>query len=209
MKHLAIALISLTFFYVQASAQESDVDQLFVTPPMKAVEQRAYQVDQEIIVNIGVAPLDAFNKSFLAGLTYHKTFGDIWGWEVINAQAASNSNTGLKKDLLDNFGVEPEGILDFITTIFSTGVTYTPIYAKNLWFNKSVVYGELTFVGAAGAVTFDSGDSAPMVGIGVIPRFYINKRHSFKTDIRLNYHMGEGKSSNALLTINFGWAVHF
>jgi hypothetical protein len=81
---------------------------------------------------------------------------------------------------------------------------YTPIYSKNLFFNQSVVHGEMSFVGGGGVAGFHSKETATMVGGGFILRFFSSELVSYKLDGRLYYHTGQKKSSDLLLNINLG-----
>jgi hypothetical protein len=83
------------------------------------------------------------------------------------------------------------------------------VYNKNLLFNKSLVHGEISFLGGGGMASFKSGKSAPMAGGGLIFRFFMSDRWSWKFDNRVYYHFAEGMSTNYVLSINLGLAYEF
>lgn len=173
-------------------------------PQVVAVENRMYQPKSDVTLNVGLLPLDAFYKALTVGLSYNRDIGDSWSWGVINGQAAFTTDTGLKRDLIDNFAAQPQGILDYIRYYVTTDLIYTPIYGKNLLFNQSVMRTEMSLIGSAGAVNFNSGDMVPMVGFGGQIRFFSSETFSYKLDTRAYYHMAAGKSSNFVLNISFG-----
>ncbi|MBK7962863.1 MAG: hypothetical protein IPK04_17720 [Bdellovibrionales bacterium] len=110
----------------------------------------------------------------------------------------------MKRDLINNFSVKPQGILDSIKYHVATHVVYTPIYSKNLLFNNEVMHGEWSFVGGAGMVGYTSGDTAPMYGGGLIGRFFKSNIVSYKFDARIYAQTAQNKSSDLLLMLNIG-----
>lgn len=194
----------LIFFVATAFAETEKSVDAFDLPQVVAVENRMYQPKSDVTLSFGILPLDAFYKALTVGLSYDHDIGDSWTWGVINGQAAFTSDTGLKKDLISNFGVQPQGILDYIRYYVTSDLIYTPIYGKNLLFNKSILRTEMSLISSAGAVSFNSGDMVPMVGVGGQIRFFSSESLSYKFDTRLYYHMAANKSSNFVLNISFG-----
>lgn len=171
-----------------------------------ALEERQYWVNHDLTVKLGTYPLDSFNKSYVGGLSYAYMFKPYWGWEIVDFQWARNQSTGLKSDLINNFGVAPQGILDYISWVATTNLVYTPIYAKNLWFNSRVIYSEMSFVVGAGTVNYNSGDHAMAFGGGAVARYFLSQRTSLKFDGRLYYDLAQDKNSNLILMLNVGLA---
>lgn len=181
-------------------------DDPYDLPQVVAVENRLYSSKYDLSAHLSVMPLDAFYKAVGFGLSYTYSFNSYLSWEMLNAQSASTSDTGLKKDLLEDFQVEPEGILDSLKYLGSTNLIYTPIYAKNLLFNTSVMRSEFSFLGGGGIVGFKSGETAPMFGAGMMMRFFKSDSLSYKFDVRLYNHLGKGKSSELILMVGFAAA---
>lgn len=173
-----------------------------------AVQDRAYMVRKEISVHAGVLPLDAFNKSFIAGASYTYGWKPQWSWEVLNVSAALNQETTLKKDLQSNFNVQPKGILDYATSIVSTQINYSPLYGKYLLFNDKVVHNELSFGLTAGAVQYKTEGSVPILGAGIMSRYYRSEGSSIKFDARLLYQMSNKQSSDLVLYFTLGYSIH-
>jgi outer membrane beta-barrel protein len=178
-------------------------------PQVVAIESRLFQVKNEITPEIGILPLDAFNKSLTYGGTYTHYFSSYWGWEVLEFKMANNMNTGLKNDLITQFNVRPQGILDSIKYYGMTNLVYTPVYSKNLFFNQSIYHSDTSFVLGVGSVNFESGESAPIFGGGLMLRYFLGASTNIKLNSRLYYHTGQNKSSNFLLALNIGFSIQF
>lgn len=191
-------------FVVAAPAPSIARNDPYQLPPIVAVENRQFNPRHDLSLGVGILPLDAFYKSYSYGLSYTYGWKEFLRWEAINASLCSSQDTGLKQELLDKFRVQPTGILDSVRWMMTSNVVYTPIYSKNLLFNRSIVHGEFSGVAGAGLVGWSSGESAPMLGGGLIVRFFKSETLSFKFDNRLYYHFGKNKSSDLLLAINLG-----
>lgn len=196
---IALLLLSLSSF-----AQEKKETDPFDLPQVMAVENKKFNPWRDITLQAGVLPLDAFYKGLSVGVSYTHNFNSYLAWEMINANYTSTQDTNLKRDLLDNFSARPKGILDSVKYYATTHLVYTPIYSKNLLFNKDVMYGEWSFVGGGGTVGYNSGESALLVGGGLVARFFSSETFSYKVDGRLYYQTAPNKSSDLLLMINFG-----
>jgi outer membrane beta-barrel protein len=203
MTTLAKALMAGLALLAWARAKADPYD----PPKVVALEDRAYSTTQDLTVSLGYYPLDAFNKSYTGGLAYSYYFEPHWGWEIANFQWARNQDTGLKRDLIDNFGVQPKGILDYIDWVGTSNLIYTPAYSKSLLFNDQVAYSELSLVGGLGVVHFNSGEKATAFGGGIMDRFYLNQRYSVKVDVRTYYHDAQNKNTNFVLMLNLGLAI--
>src|SRR5262249_15942945 len=86
--------------------------------------------------------------TFGGGYTYH--FSDLWAWEVGQFLYVRSLDTDLKKELMQNFQVQPTQI-EQIEYFGGSALVLKPLYGKFAWFNKSVIHAEL-FVVAGGAV---------------------------------------------------------
>lgn len=178
-------------------------------PAVVAVDNKKFDPVHDFTLLAGFMPLDSFYKAYDFGLSYTYGWKNYLRWEVVNAAITSTTDSGLKKDLIENYNVEPVGILDSIKSIYTTNLVYTPIYSKNLFMNETIVRGELSFVGGGGVVTFKSGEQGSLYGGGIILRYFCTPAVSVKLDTRLYAHTAANKSSNSVLTINFGLSYSF
>lgn len=198
-------LISISLFSVFAFGKTDP----YSVPQTTAIENKMYEPSKELSFQLGLLPLDAFYKALLLNIGYTNYFQSYWGWEVVNLSMAFTQDTGLRNDLRTNFGVQEANYLDYINYTATTNLVYTPVYNKNLLFNKTLVHGEISFVGGGGMASFKSGRSAPMAGTGLIFRFFSSDRWSWKFDNRVYYHFAEGLSTNFVLSINLGLSYEF
>lgn len=203
-----LVVIAIGLFFSSPLLAQSRIN-AYEVPQVVAVEGKLYVPQKDLSVHIGILPLDAFYKALTLGISYTKQFESYLGWEIVNANAAFTQDTGLKKDLLDNFSVKPQGILEYPQYYITSNLIYTPLYSKSLVFNRNVVHSETSFVLGGGMVAFNSGESAPMFGGGAIFRIYKSHWISYKFDGRIYYTSAANKSSNFLLDINFGIAFEF
>ena len=207
MRHLLSKLILLAAVLTSTYAI-AEVDPYSV-PEAVTIENKMYEPSNELNLQLGVLPLDAFYKALLLNVGYTHYFQSFWGWEVFNGSIAFTKDTGLRNDLRTNFGVQEASYLDYIKYMVTTNLVYTPIYNKNLVFNKSLVHGEISFLAGGGMAAFKSDKSAPMAGAGLVYRFFMSDRWSLKLDNRLYYHFLPGTNSNYVLMINLGLAYEF
>jgi outer membrane beta-barrel protein len=176
------------------------------TPKVIAVQNRSYFLGDEFTVQAGYLPLDSFTKYLAFGATYAHFFSDFLGWEVVNGQYAQALDTGLRSDLTTNFGATAlkGDVLQYYAT---TNLIYTPLYNKNLLFNKSVVEGETSLVGGVGFSKFDSGN-ANTFDLGIIFRFLLSKNSALKLDIRNYLYISTLDTKNNLMLI-LGYSYTF
>lgn len=196
---LLILFLTLKIF-AESSSPKPDAYDL---PEVVVVENRLYQPVSDIGLHIGLLPMDAFYKALSLGVSYNRQISGPWSWEVLNFEGALKQDTSLKDDLINNFSVKPTGILDHVKNYSTTSAMYTPIYGKNLFFNKKIIHSEIAFLFGAGVINFNSGDNAPLIGTGAQIRFFSSQSFSVKFDSRLFYHMAKNKSSNFMIDVGF------
>jgi len=178
-------LISLGSAFFEAQAAEPEVD-IFAVPKTYAVQNRKYKLGGQYSAHFGYMPMDSFTKGIVLGASYTKYFSDFTGWEVINANWVIDMDTGLKEQLRKDFGADSGDLPDFPEWYITTNIVYTPIYNKNLFFNKSVVWGDITFVAGPGIGSFQKDKIKPLVNGGAVLRFFLNEKESIKIDVREN-----------------------
>lgn len=206
---LALALfIGITPIAAHAAAPENFYD----LPKVVAVQNRSYYLNQDLTLQLGYLPSDAFNKGYSLGGTYTHFFSDYLGWEVLSGNFVINSETNLKKDLLNNFGAAVEavgfgGVLDYITWYALSSAVYTPLYFKSLLFNKSVVHGQTSFVFGAGGANFHTTGIRPMVSLGMYFRFFTSPTRSLKFDFRNNVYFEQSQGAVNTISLMVGYSM--
>lgn len=212
MRFLFVAFVCLSSLAPFAAAEPpSDVYDL---PKVVAVQNRAFQVENELTLQGGYLPSDAFNKGYVLGAAYTHFFSDYLGWEIVDANYVINSPTGLKSDLLDCCEADVisegfDGALDYIQWYVLTNLVYTPLYTKALLFNKDIVRGEISFVGGAGGAKFAETGMKPMISLGFYVRFFTRADRSWKFDFRNNIYMEDSLGAVNSMSLIVGYSFHF
>lgn len=165
-------------------AQEEE--DIFAVPKTYSVQNRKFKLGNQISGHLGYMPMDSFTKGIVLGASYTKYFSDFTGWEILNVNWVTSMDTGLRKQLINDYGANPGDLPDFPEWYITSNLVYTPIYNKNLLFNKSIVWGDITFVGGPGFGSFKNDDIKPLINVGAVLRFFIDQKKSFKVDIREN-----------------------
>lgn len=180
---------ALAVFIILAGEKEvfaQEEDDIFAIPKTYAVQNRKFKLGNQYSAHLGYMPMDSFTKGVVVGGSYTKYFTDFTGWEVLNVNWVFGIDTDLKSQLIDEFQADPGQIPDFPEWYITTNIVYTPIYNKNLFFNKDVVWGDITFVAGPGIGNFEIDGIRPLINGGAVLRFFFNEKESFKIDIREN-----------------------
>lgn len=145
----------------------------------------------ELRLSAGVMPLDAFEKSWTASLSYTVHFSNTWAWEIFQVTGSVyQAPTGLEDELVNIFGVAKE---DFAPPLFmaTTGLEWTPLYGKMSFLNDGVQHHALLIGGYGGVVIGDRDelqeslkDIRPSFGLGLGYRWFLSKTWSVRADIR-------------------------
>ncbi len=94
-----LVLLSSQIFVNRSFAEEQVVQDIYTVPKLVAIQNRNYNVNQNLSVLLGYLPSDSFTKGITAGAAYTYYFSDFTAWEVLNAQYVFAQDTGLKRDL--------------------------------------------------------------------------------------------------------------
>ncbi len=168
----------------QAVAQENK--DIYSVPKAYAVQNRKYTLGSQLTGYFGYMPMDSFTKGYQFGAVFTTYFSDFSGWEVVNANYVLDDDTGLKGDILDISGGQAaaDKIPDFPEWMVTTNFVYTPIYTKNLFFNKNIVWGDLSFVSGGGVASYKEDDIRPIANVGAILKFFLSEQTSFRVELR-------------------------
>lgn len=207
-----ILFVALALFGAMTPAHGAPPEEFYDLPKVVAVQNRTYYLNHDLTVNLGWLPSDAFNKGYTIGTSYTYYFSDYLGWEVVNANYSFNSETNLKKDLLENFGAAVEnvgfgGILDYIVYYFTSNIVYTPLYTKSLLFNKNIVRGEVSFVFGAGGAGFDETGIRALITAGAYLRFFTKEDTSWKFDFRNNVYFEKSLGAVNTISLMVGYSM--
>lgn len=147
------------------------------------IQNRKFKMAHEFTLQAGVQPLDAFAKGITASGRYTLHFDDFSAWEIGAGTYSFNIDTGLKQQLQDNFGVQPESLPTLQLTLESNYVM-KPFYGKLSLFNQTLLYAELFLVGGLTVTSWSDGSFRPGPDLGVGARFFVTEWMSVRADIR-------------------------
>lgn len=157
-------------------------------PRIFSIQRRPYRLGHEFTLGLGVLPIDAFYVGAVASASYTYHFSDFWSWEIASGNYSLNFGSGLRRHLLNDFGVVPErGGGERIQVFATTSIVVKPLFGKLSIFNSQVIYSETFFVAGIGPVLKGVGGSnswRPGVGLGGGLRFWSGQALSWRLDIR-------------------------
>jgi outer membrane beta-barrel protein len=189
---------------------EDDVDSSEVAT--YAVQRRLFRLGLELSAGGGFLPLNAFSKGFTidGSVTWH--FSSAWAWEIAQGgYVIASLDTGLKQQLLDNFGVQPTQLStpQFLT---STNIVFTPYYGKLAGLNRTVNHVEI-FVPFGLALARYQNPAAFQQGIdiGLGLRWFLGTHTSLRFDAR-DYILFQGFNDFTItneLLVGLGLSVAF
>jgi outer membrane beta-barrel protein len=183
-----------------------------------AVQDRTYRMSSELVLGVGVAPLDAFYKGLTAQVAYVYHFSDAFAWQVGRGLISYNVKTGLRNQLETQFGVSPTAFPQ-LNWIVGSDLMWTPIYGKITWLNSSVGHfevfgllgGSVVNERIAADVASGTGNTVfrPAAHLGLGARLFTSKSISFRLDFSNDFVIFKGLESNILLVqlslaLNFG-----
>lgn len=192
------------FFLLFGLAARAD---LYDLPAPELVMQKKYEAPSQFGFSLGYLPMNSFSKYMTVGLNYTWKPRDTYGWEVINAQGASEISSGLKKELIDSYGqkLEDFAVLQVLAT---TNFVYSPFYMKSLLFNSEMVHSQLSFVIGGGMAKFTTV-TAPVLDAGLALKFFLKSRNSFDVDIRYYSFSSDEKSIRSNIMLSANYAISF
>lgn len=147
------------------------------------IQNRKFKMVHEFTLQGGTLPLDAFVKGVTATGRYTLHFDDFHAWEIAAGTYSLNIDTGLKQQLIDNFGVQPEA-LPAVQVVLDSNYVMKPFYGKLALFNRTLLYSELFLVGGVTVTYWSDGSFRPGPDVGAGLRFFVSEWFSLRADIR-------------------------
>jgi outer membrane beta-barrel protein len=177
---------------------------------VSAVQDRAYRMQHELNLSVGVLPLDAFYKGLYAQVGYTVHFSDYFAWQAGRGAYSYAAKTGLREQLERDFGVLPTAFEE-VQFFVGSDVMWKPFYGKLTVLNKSVVHGEVFFLLGASLFKFTNA-FRPAVNIGGGGRVFVSKWVSFRLDVTNNVVLPVGGGATNFLnvmTMTLSLAINF
>jgi outer membrane beta-barrel protein len=203
-------LMPLALSVCRVARAEDDIDARQVETYV--VQDRLFRLGLELNAGVALLPLNAFSKGFMGegSVTYH--FSNVWAWEIVQGgYVLANLDTGLKDQLINNFGVQPTQ-LSRATFLVSSNLVFTPYYGKLAGLNRSINHVEVFFpIGAALARYQDPSALQQGADLGLGLRWFLGTQVSLRLDAR-DYLLFQ-KFSNFSLTnellVSLGLSIAF
>ena len=172
---LSLAVISLCGILSTAARGQDDGTLL-------AIQQRKFQITHELDIGAVLEPQDAFDKGVAIEGAYIWHFSDFWSWEVLRAGYLAQIDTGLKSQLLNEFGTDPTQF-ETLQYYASSSLAYAPLYGKFALRNGSLIHAEaFVDLGAAFGRYTSSYQAGPELGVGL--RVFLTQALSVRFDAR-------------------------
>lgn len=190
----------------------AQVEELENPGSVAAIQDRAYRMQHELGLSVGVLPLDAFTKGLYAQVGYTVHFTDTFAWTVGRGAYSYAVNTGLRDQLQRDFGVSPSNA-DFDAVQFFVGsdIMWSPLYGKVSVLNRSVLHGEL-FLLLGGTLFKFTQTFRPGVNLGGGVRLFASQWVSFRLDVTDNIVLPIGASAKSIMnvmTLTLTLAINF
>jgi len=176
------------------------------------VQERLFRLGLELNAGVGLLPLNAFSKGVLAegSVTYH--FSNVWAWEIAQGgYVLANLDTGLKDQLLNNFGVQPTQLSRDVFLV-SSNLVFTPFYGKLAGLNRGISHVEVFFpIGPALGRYEDPAAWQKGMDVGLALRWFLGTQVSLRLDTRdyLLFESFSGFSLTNELLVSLGISVAF
>jgi outer membrane beta-barrel protein len=171
---------------------------------VSVVQKRQYTLRHEISLAGGFLPLDAFYKGVTVNLAYTFHFDDHFAWRVVRGAYDGTIDTGLKKQLQQQFGVLTS---DFPQVQWMAGsdLVWNAFYGKTAFMNLFVLHLALFLVLGGDAVKTQN-EVLPAVNFGGGIRFFATEWLSLK--LEASNHFVFGKKQFNVVDLQLALAVN-
>jgi len=192
-----VAAVAAAVALSRPAHAEEDVDTKRVETYV--VQERVFRLGLELDAGLGILPLNAFSKGVLleGGVTYH--FTNMFAWEIAQGgYVVANLDTGLKNQLLQNFGVQPTE-LSRANFLAGSNFVFTPFYGKLAGLNRSVDHIEIFFPIGVTLAGYQNSSNSVQGGLdlGFGLRWFLGPHTSLRIDAR-DYLLTPGFSNFSL-----------
>jgi outer membrane beta-barrel protein len=147
---------------------------------VSVIQKRQYTLRHEISVAGGFLPLDAFYKGVTANVSYTFHFNDHFAWRVGRGTYDKTIDTGLKKQLEDQFGVLTTEFPE-VQWMVGSDLVWNAFYGKTAFMNLFVLHLAL-FLELGGDAVKTQTEVLPGVNFGGGIRFFATEWLSVKLE---------------------------
>ena len=155
-----------------------------------AVQERKFQLKNEISLGGVVLPQHAFYKAAGLELSFTHHFTHFFGWEPIRASLTTRWETHLRKLLMEQWDAEPEDFEE-ITFLYTSHLHFKPFYGKLAMMNRGLIRAEAYFL-LGGGIAFTTWRRVPVASLSVGIRLYMSPRWSLKAEFEEQFLIQDG-----------------
>ena len=201
---MRVFLLLCALAAARASAQE--VPDL--PDSVSAVQERAFRMQHEVALSVGMLPLDPFSKGLFAQGSYTAHFSDFFAWQVARGAYSYTLKTELRGQLERDFGFLPTAFEE-IQFFFGSDILIKPLYGKLTVMNKVDVHGELFVILGATLFKFTTA-LRPGVNLGIGARIFMNRTLSLRLDITDNVDipLGAGQTLTNVMAMSLSLGIN-
>ena len=181
----SVAALSMLAVVSASSVARADSDVDTREVETYVVQERLFRLGLELNAGLGLLPLNAFSKGLMAegSVSYH--FSNLWAWEIAQGgYVIANLDTGLKDQLLNNFGVQPTQLSRDVFLV-SSNLLFTPFYGKLAGLNSGISHVELSFPVGPAIARYEDPDAWQYgADLGLSLRWFLGPQVSLRFDAR-------------------------
>lgn len=151
------------------------------TTSLAAVQERAYRMQHEFALGVGVLPVDPYTKGLFAQFGYTAHFSDTFAWNVARGGYSYAVKTELRNQLERDFGWLPTAFEE-VQFFVGSNVVWKPLYGKLSVANRWDLHGEF-FLSVGGTLFKFTNSFRPGVNLGLGARVFFNRALSLRLDL--------------------------
>lgn len=171
---------------------------------VSVIQKRQYTLRHEISVSGGFLPLDAFYKGLTVNVGYTFHFNDHFAWRVARGTYDKAIDTGLKRQLTQQFGVLTTDYPE-VQWMLGSDLIWNALYGKTAFMNLLVLHLALFLTLGGDAVKVQT-DILPALNFGGGVRFFATEWLSLK--VEATNHFVVGKKSFNIVDLQIALAVN-
>jgi outer membrane beta-barrel protein len=171
---------------------------------VSVVQRRQYTMRHELSVSGGFLPLDAFYKGVTVNVGYTFHFNDHFAWRVARGAYDKTIDTGLKRQLQQQFGVLTTEYPE-VQWMLGSDLVWNPFYGKTAFMNLVVLHLQLFLLLGGDAVKVQT-EILPALNFGGGIRFFATEWLSLK--LEASNHFVFGKKSFNVVDLQLAAAVN-
>ncbi|MEM6533393.1 MAG: outer membrane beta-barrel domain-containing protein [Myxococcota bacterium] len=187
-----------------------DEDQQVLEAQDEVIQNRKYDLTNELSVLGGGFFVDPYYKGVTGTLAYTIHLSDFWAWEVVQGTYSFNLDTTLKDEVQRVARAQGQTVPEFaeIQWMATSRLVLKPIYGKQAIFNTEVMHIEAFLAAGPAVLSRADGDASIAIGgdVGGGFRFWVSELVAVRLDIaQLLYFEGSNFETDLRLHLGFSF----